>query len=77
MTTSSSSKAQPNDHGITWAPSKSGKAQVALRQMPHKFDRGDWMVWAVYTGTHDMAISRSFTNEQEARKFANWVWRTY
>jgi hypothetical protein len=65
-------KAQPNPGTtVTWAPSKSGRIQIALG-----FTGGQWKVWGLYTGTHDLTpISRNFhLSEAAARVYANQVW---
>lgn len=64
-------KAQPNEHGVTWATSKSGRLRIAVRQFC-----GTWDVWALYTDTHDLApASRAFIDEPAARAYANDLWR--
>lgn len=61
---------EPNEHGVYWAPSKSGRVQIAVGQV-----HGQWKVWGIYTGTHDMApISRNCRSEADARDWANRQW---
>jgi hypothetical protein len=71
--TQTSSKAQPNEHGVTWADTKDGTIAVAVAER-----NGEWEVWGIYKGTHDLApISRNFTGkdaEANARAYANQVW---
>lgn len=69
-------KATANEQGVTWATSRSGKLSIAVA-----FDRGSaggWDVWALYTGTHDLApVSRQFNGakaEENARAYANELW---
>jgi len=57
-----------------WHQSKQGKAQIALQETW----AGDWDVWAVATGTHDLyPCSRNFVTEKEARAYANLLWLAY
>jgi hypothetical protein len=78
-------KATPNRSGVTWSPSRTGKIQIAVGPAGTYLvgrgfvpsPRGDWNVWGLYTGTHDLApISRNFKNEAAARSYANRVWST-
>lgn len=78
MTTTIATKPEANEHGVTWAPSKSGRFQIACVSASRRdLDRGPgWEVWAIRTGTHDIDYAQAFPNEAEARKHANWLWRT-
>ena len=81
-------KAELVGHGIDevkWASSKSGKLRIALghARSTHAgwsvedVEAGDWSVWSLYTGTHDIYISRYFKNYDDARQFANSLWRSH
>lgn len=78
-----SRKAQPDEHGVTWAPSRSGKLQIALgpdKPVRHTLPDGEHeiQVWALYTGTHDITLAERFTGpnrDRAARDYANWLWR--
>ena len=72
-------KAQPQSNGVTWATSRTGKLDIAVG--PGKQPGTNrWDVWALYKGTHDVApLSKNFVGvkaEQDARKYANDLWRT-
>jgi len=73
-------KARANEHGVTWAASRSGDIQIALARSPGGLRADGWDVWALYTGTHDLApVTRTFTGagaERAARAYANELWRT-
>lgn len=73
---SATRKAEPNEMGVTWAPSRSGRVRIAMRHQPGH--PKPWHVWGIYTGTHDLApITREFRTEAEARAHANRCWRAY
>jgi hypothetical protein len=82
--TSTSTKAQPNEHGVTWATSRSGELQIAVgpdKPVRHTLPDGEHQVqvWAVRTGTHDVTAARNFTGPsrvEDARAYANRLWRT-
>jgi hypothetical protein len=69
-----------NEHGVTWAPSKSGRLQIALGADTPALPAGERQieVWALYTGTHDVAPgTRRFTGpsrDADARAYANQLW---
>lgn len=69
-------KAQPNAHGVTWATSRTGRISIAVGPD----EPGGVRVWAIYAGTHDVAPgARTFTGTsriQDARDYANTLWRT-
>lgn len=67
--TKNAAKVQPNASGVCWSPSKSGKIQIARKSTE---------VWAIDTGTHDIATgaTRRCRTEDEAIEFANQLWRT-
>jgi hypothetical protein len=76
-------KAQPNEHGVTWSPSKSGRIQIAVGPDQPGIGRFTGMtivkVWAIYTGTHDVVTGSTFTGPQrdaDARDYANELWAT-
>jgi len=65
---------QPTQSTTRWATSKSGKLRIALAQRPD----GKFAVWSLFKGTHDVApgTCNSFTNETDARNYANQLWAT-
>ena len=68
------SKAQPNEHGVRWAASQSGRLQIAVGRV----GVGDtYQVWAIYTGTHDLAPrTRGFGDDlAAANEYANRLWK--
>jgi hypothetical protein len=73
-------QARPNEHGVTWSPSKSGRIQIAVGPDEPGVGRHVVRVWLIRTGTHDLANgSRTFTGPDrvtEAREYANELWRT-
>jgi hypothetical protein len=72
-------KATPNEHGVRWATSKGGNLQIAVGPDKEFLGQREVKVWALYTGSHDVAEGRTFKGphrEQEARDYANRLWRT-
>lgn len=83
MTTATATrKAAPNEHGVTWAVSRTGRISIAIRRKACTRNHDTWEVWALYTGTHDLVgVTREFSGpadkaEADARKYANMLWRT-
>lgn len=71
-------KAQPNEHGVTWAPSKSGKLQIAVAPATTRADATH--VHTLWTGTHDVGPGgetfKGANHEARARAHANHLWET-
>ena len=63
-----------------WAESKSGRYRIALRtpeEDPQTRFGARWQVWTIRTGTHDLGPhTRDFDTEDEARAYANGLYRT-
>ena len=63
-----------------WAESKSGNYRIALRspeENPQTRFAARWQVWTIRTGTHDLGPhTRDFATEDEARAYANGLYRT-
>jgi hypothetical protein len=79
MATATATKAQPNQYGVSWVTSRTGKLDIALHPPGDGVTRADngWEVTALYAGTHDLApVTRRFVGEPEARRYANELWRT-
>jgi hypothetical protein len=75
-----STKALPNEYGVTWHASRSGRLQIALapRNRTHGPGGPGWDVWTLRTGTHDLTPhGGKFATEAEARRHANQVWRNH
>lgn len=54
-----------------WADSKDGKLKIRLYNL-----QDEYHVYALYAGTHELAPrSRSFKKLQDAKDYANALWR--
>ena len=75
-------KVTPNASGVSWSSSKAGRLQIAVGSWRKPLSRMQGAsgveVWAIYTGTHDVApVTKRFTGANanaEARAYANGLW---